>query len=219
MIVNASIKGKTFLENAYGKFMVTTDDESSQRYVLYRWSNTKNDYQMLGYFTGRCASVEGDVYNYLEYNITQSKRDEWLNECRYNNIVSSSMDDTETKDCLNETDMSEYQLDDYYFPEGYEIELVEVDNNEQNETGSDAISKDKSHKVYNVVFSKYYGNYGYSIIKLLSFTTKQKSLNYINSVVDAWKIIGHNIDAENDVWKINNSGIKYKIELKESKMY
>jgi hypothetical protein len=112
-----------------------------------------------------------------------------------------------------------YQLDDYYFPEGYEIELVEVDNNEQNETGSGAISKDKSHKVYNVVFSKYYGNYGYSIIKVLSFTTKQKSLNYINSVVDAWKIIGHNIDAENDVWKINNSGIKYKIELKESKVY
>jgi hypothetical protein len=142
----------------------------------------------------------------------------WMNECRYNNAISSSINDTDETKIVNETDMSEHQLDNY-FPEEHAIELVEVDNNEQNETDLDNTIKNKPRNVYNVVFSKCYGNYGYSIIRLLSFTTKQKSLDYINSVVDAWKIIGHNIDTENDVWKINNNGIKYKIELKESKIY
>lgn len=226
-----SVSGKTFMTTQLGKFMIAENDVNAGRYVLYRWSIKMNDYQMIGFFTRSCATIEGDVLCFIENNITQTKRDEWRSE-----VVSQAIDDdlenisSMTGEQINnrlnetepveETDMSEHQLDDYYFPEDYDTKLAENDT-EQNETeqvGAGTIYTDKSHKVYNVLFSKHYKSYGWSITRVVSFTTKQKSLDYINSVVDAWKIIGHTVECKNDVWKVKNNS-EYKIELRESTVY
>ena len=228
-----SASGKTFMTTQLGKFMIAENDVNAGRYILYRWSIKLNDYQMIGYFTRSYATIEGDVLCYIENNITQTKRDEWRNE-----VISQAIDDDlenissmtgeQISNRLNEiepveeTDMSEHQLDDYYFPEDYDTKLAENDT-EQNETeqvgaGTGTIYTDKSHKVYNVLFSKHYKSYGWSITRVVSFTTKQKSLDYINSVVDAWEIIGHTVECKNDVWKVKNDS-EYKIELRESTVY
>lgn len=215
-----SVSGKTFMTTQLGKFMIAENDVNAGRYVLYRWSIKMNDYQMIGFFTRSCATIEGDVLCYIENNITQTMRDEWRNEVISQAIDAdleniSSMTGEQITNRLNETepieetDMSEHQLDDYYFPEDYDTKLAENDT-EQNET---------AHKVvYNVLFSKHYKSYGWSITRVVSFTTKQKSLDYINSVVDAWKIIGHTVECKNDVWKVKNNS-EYKIELRESTVY
>jgi hypothetical protein len=225
-----SVSGKTFISTQLGKFMVTESDVNARSYVLYRWSIKKNDYQMIGYFTGKCASIEGDVLCYINNNITKEKMDEWHNEVISQVIDDdleniSSMTGEQISNRLNktepveETDMSEHQLDDYYFPENCDIELVEDDaENETEQVCAGTIDTDKSQKVYNVLFSKHYKSYGWSITRVVSFTTKQKSLDYINSVVDAWEMIGHTVECKNDVWKVKSDS-EYKIELRESKVY
>lgn len=228
-----SASGKTFMTTQLGKFMIAENDVNAGRYILYRWSIKLNDYQMIGYFTRSYATIESDVFCYIENNITKTKRDEWRNEVISQVIDDdleniSSMTGEQINNRLNETepveetDMSEHQLDDYYFPEDYDTKLAENDT-EQNETeqvgaGTGTIYTDKSHKVYNVLFSKHYKSYGWSITRVVSFTTKQKSLDYINSVVDAWEIIGHTVECKNDVWKVKNDS-EYKIELRESTVY
>ena len=221
-----SVSGKTFMTTQLGKFMIAENDVNAGRYILYRWSIKLNDYQMIGYFTRSYATIESDVLCYIEYNITKTKRDEWRNE-----VISQAIDDDlenissmtgeQISNRLNEiepveeNDMGEHQLDDYYFPEDYDTKLDENDT-EQNETDCAGTI---SHKVvYNVLFSKHYKSYGWSITRVLSFTTKQKSLDYINSVVDAWEIIGHTVECKNNVWKVKNDS-EYKIELRESTVY
>ena len=220
-----SASGKTFMTTQLGKFMIAENDVNAGRYILYRWSIKLNDYQMIGYFTRSYATIESDVLCYIENNITKTKRDEWRNE-----VISQAIDDdlenisSMTGEQINnrlnetepveETDMSEHQLDDYYFPEDYDTELDENDT-EQNETDCAGTI---SHKVYNVLFSKHYKSYGWSITRVLSFTTKQKSLDHINSVVDAWEMIGHTVECKNDVWKVKSDS-EYKIELRESTIY
>lgn len=225
-----SVSGKTFISTQLGKFMVTESDVNARRYVLYRWSMKMNDYQMIGYFTANCATIEGDVLCYIENNITNTKRDEWRNE-----VISQAIDEDlenissmtgeqinyrlNKTEVVEETDMSEHQLDDYYFPDNCDVELVEDDaENETEQVGAGTIDTDKSQKVYNVLFSKHYKSYGWSITRVVSFTTKQKSLDYINSVVDAWEMIGHTVECKNDVWKVKSDS-EYKIELRESKVY
>ena len=224
-----SVSGKTFMTTQLGKFMIAENDVNAGRYILYRWSIKLNDYQMIGYFTRSYATIESDVLCYIENNITKTKRDEWRNEVISQAIDEdleniSSMTGEQINNRLNETElveetnMSEYQLDDYYFPENYNIEVEDDAENETEQVGAGTIYTDKSHKVYNVLFSKHYKSYGWSITRVLSFTTKQKSLDYINSVVDAWEIIGHTVECKNDVWKVKNDS-EYKIELRESTVY
>lgn len=216
LISRNSVSGKTFISTHLGEFMITESDVITRRYVLYRWNAKMRDYQMIGYFTGNCATIEGDMLCYINENITKVKQDEWRDEVISQTIDKdleniSSMTGEQINNRLNktepveETDMSEHQLDDYYFPDDCGIELVEDD-------------ADKSHKVYNVLFSKHYKSYGWSITRVVSFTTKQKSLDYINSVVDAWEMIGHTVESKEDVWKVKSDS-EYKIELKESTVY
>ena len=182
-----------------------------------------------GYFTRSYATIESDVLCYIEYNITKTKRDEWRNE-----VISQAIDEDlenissmtgeqinyrlNKTEVVEETDMSEHQLDDYYFPENYNIEVEDDPENETELVGAGTIDTDKSQKMYNVLFSKHYKSYGWSVTKVVSFTTKQKSLDHINSVVDAWEMIGHTVECKNDVWKVKSDS-EYKIELRESKVY
>ena len=53
---------------------------------------------------------------------------------------------------------------------------------------------------------------------MVSFTTEQKALDYINSLIDAWKIIGISVEKEYDIWKVKND-VEYKIEVRKSKVY
>lgn len=210
-MVTECIKGKCYVNNEYGDFMIAESDVSIQRYILYRWSNTKGDYEMLGSFIHNNASFDADVMCYLSDNIIGSKLLEWGNETQLNKT--------------NETDMSEHQIDDYEFPEDYTDERETSDTTQHNETNLDksvelssVVNSNDCESVYNVLISKMYKGYGYSIIRVVSFTTEQKALDYINSLIDAWKIIGISVEKEYDIWKVKND-VEYKIEVRKSKVY